>query len=219
MAIRLLMLMATTTLFAIAWSLDRRSVDFNPHGQSLETHAAVEPRSRGLKSTLRAPRMTDTVPVTVESPPAEIGCEIPLPETLAPGEYRVVSSEGRVIEATLSQDDLEYHGLGRTIEKRDLYITDAPGIRWYFIRLDTIGPVFPLVERPHAEPVETGAPAVERAGVDDFGRACLRVADRFRERTADIAQRWARVLGEMAYAVIERTAQRVLDACAAAVGQ
>jgi hypothetical protein len=70
------------------------------------------------------------------------GIDISLPRDIVAGEYRVVSDRGDVRSLKLTPADLEYHDLSASSPAQDLYMVDANGARWYFIR------VKPAAEEP-----------------------------------------------------------------------
>ena len=66
------------------------------------------------------------------------GLDMPLPEGLVPGEYRIVDNAGTVRQLTLTLDDLTtYHQSKPKFVARDIYQSQDEHHRWYFIRVQT----------------------------------------------------------------------------------
>ncbi len=62
---------------------------------------------------------------------------IRLPEGIAPGDYRVVTSDGLVGNLTLTASDLVFNGIRSGSVPQELYTVRERDRRSYFIRLDT----------------------------------------------------------------------------------
>jgi len=62
---------------------------------------------------------------------------MPLPGGITPGEYRVVRSDGRVLELRLTAAELFRRGIPQSEPSRSHYLLHDGRIRWYFIRVET----------------------------------------------------------------------------------
>lgn len=63
-------------------------------------------------------------------------CELPLPERLAAGEYRIVNGDGLVLNRTFSAEDLTWLGATCDSGAERCQQIEADGTVWYFIRVN-----------------------------------------------------------------------------------
>ncbi len=166
MTFRITLLVLVTGLFAMIWTHDQnrpnRSVTASAKPRKLQQRTVVNsPVSRPVSI------MQDVARQSAEIPMDDLwmfgGLEMPLPEGLVPGEYRVVDNTGTVRQLTLTLDDLTtYYQTVPNFITRDIYQSQDEHRRWYFIRVQSSQEVkFPVVaERgKHVEP-----PAVAERG-------------------------------------------------------
>jgi hypothetical protein len=86
--------------------------------------------------------------------------DVPLPGGITPGEYRVVRSDGRVLELRLTLAELSRRGIPQIEPPRSLYLLHDGRIRWYFIRVETAKTE--IVHRPAARATTNEVPRVAR---------------------------------------------------------
>lgn len=150
MAIRVTLLVVITSLFALMWTGDS-SVESRQETRTV-AQATLAP-ARPVDAVNEAPSLDEALVQTVEelvALPIEDGvndpdsrysatevqlCEVPWPDAMAPGDYRIVSSYGDVLTRVVSADDLRYFGIEVEDADRALYRTRDLNCRWYFIRV------------------------------------------------------------------------------------
>ena len=141
MTFRITLLVLVTGLFATIWTQDQSQP--NHRGSSLAKHRephqpviANIPRSRAVSIVSEEDRPAAEIPL--EDLWMFGGVEMPLPDGLVPGEYRVVSNTGVVQRLTLTLEDLTaYHQTQPTFITRDTYQSQDEHHRWYFIRVQS----------------------------------------------------------------------------------
>ncbi len=141
MTFRITLLVLVTGLFAMIWTHDQsrpnRSVSALPKHR--ESHPAVIANGSPLRPV--------SIVTEEDRQPAEIpmddlwmfgGVDMPLPEGLVPGEYRVVNNTGTVRHLTLTLDDLtSYYQAEPIFITRDIYQSEDEEHRWYFVRVQS----------------------------------------------------------------------------------
>ena len=145
MAARVLLLIAVTGLFAIAWSSDHPQAAT----RQLASAAAALPErpsdAQSVEHTLVVTEIGHAVSV-----PAELDTSIAmLPELISPGTYRVVDAQGRVGWLSIPVDNNPERA---ATEPQPVYSTESASGRWYFIRVEAA----PVIASP------LGSPAVRR---------------------------------------------------------
>ena len=137
MAVRVLLLMALTGMFAAAWNSDCQ-------------HAATEFNTTTVtskKSEVTSGESNEELSVSDDGQTITISREfdrfaISLPASIAPGTYRVVDAQGRCGWMTIPVGDaLEVS----TNEPESFYTSRSKSGHWYFIRVEAA----PIVAAPH----------------------------------------------------------------------
>jgi len=128
MAVRLLLLMTLTGLFAAAWNSD------SPQAATPSLAAAVrrpDPKSVavGLQQEWKASQVSQSVVISHEFGQLAVA----LPESIAPGTYRVVDPQGRVGWVAIPVEDLPSSAVD---EPKPFYISQSEAGGWYFIRVE-----------------------------------------------------------------------------------
>ncbi|MGH7201655.1 MAG: hypothetical protein ACREJB_13685 [Planctomycetaceae bacterium] len=156
--LRILLLILMVALFVAIWSNDRPAA-LQGHAETQWATSPSQPdgsaRRAGLCPVEAAAQTAPVVVLPTGSEPAAtppqqammvkpiVGlplrrADVPLPNDLPAGEYRVVSSEGRVwtlaVPAAASRESRPMP---------ELCTLTADGVRWYFIRLENTEPVVP----------------------------------------------------------------------------
>lgn len=129
MAVRVLLLMVFTGLFATAWNSDRPEAAARliaANSRPLPVRPSPDEIDRG---TLRVAEVGRTVSISSE---LDLSIVMP-PELIAPGTYRVVDAQGRVgwMSVPVSNSP-EYAG----IEPQPIYTNETANGYWYFIRVE-----------------------------------------------------------------------------------
>jgi hypothetical protein len=139
-------------LFATAWSHDSAPVT-STDGALASTvrpvprqHAiAVLARMRRLKSVEKHPHFSqpaDNTLVSVDPPdkPHVLvdGIEVPLPDGIGCGNYRVTLADGSETEIQLTECDLEHWGLQQGQSTVGAFMIDGEGEPWHFRRIEVL---------------------------------------------------------------------------------
>lgn len=173
--VRLAALALSVVLFAAVWSGDRQH-------QHLLRQARLQKGRTAAAAQSAGPAIIPLVPSTQAAVPE--WCNVPLPAALAPGDYRIVGTDGTVRSVQLTTDDLLYLGVEPTSRAADIPAARDGARRWYFIRLDD-----PAPERSVENALKhRGLPGL-RHWVEPAGRSALtdgkpRSASRRRSRRA-----------------------------------
>ena len=129
MAVRVLLLIACTGLFATAWSADRPAAA-SPRVAAETRHLPEPPsvtesseRSLVVAEVGRAISVSTELDVSLVSPP----------ELIAPGTYRVVDAQGRVAWMSIPFDENPERS---ATEPQPVYSSESANGRWYFIRVE-----------------------------------------------------------------------------------
>lgn len=129
MAVRILLLIACTGLFATAWSSDRPEMatrhlacDICPRP---DRPSSVEDDQRALvvAEVSRAVSVSAEFDVSV----------VLLPELISSGTYRVIDAQGRVAWMSIPVDNNPERA---ATEPQPIYSTESTIGRWYFVRVD-----------------------------------------------------------------------------------
>lgn len=129
MAVRVLLLMVFTGLFATAWSSDRPEAA----GQLIASDRRPLPlrpsADENDRDMLQVAQVGRTISISSE---LDLSIVVP-PELMAPGTYRVVDAQGRVgwMSVPVSNSP-EYAG----IEPQPIYTNETAYGHWYFIRVE-----------------------------------------------------------------------------------
>lgn len=143
MAVRVLLLIVFTGVFATAWSSDgpeAATARLASNRQSLpERPSATENDHRSIvvAEVGRAVAISAELDVSIVVPP----------ELIAPGTYRVVDAQGRVGWMSIPVSNSPEHA---GIEPQPIYSSETANGHWYFIRVDA-APV--IASPPEATPV------------------------------------------------------------------
>lgn len=89
---------------------------------------------------------------------------IPLPGDIAPGEYRVVRSDGQTRCYKVTVDELQRRGLHVSEDSRNCYSLHDGRMRWYFIRVEH--PSSDVAPRAQKHPSNSALPDVGNAVAD-----------------------------------------------------
>lgn len=159
-------------------------------------------------------------PRTIEETVAvESASNVPLPVDVTAGEFRVVGSNGDVLERTVTPAELESLGVPGSITPRASYVVEAEGVTWHYVR---------VVRRvaSHPSDVPVGETLTERGPLDDATAAAwvnglaegLRVASRSIDVQVtavrdDVLRAFRRSTGQVAGRVID-TLERARTAMA-----
>lgn len=140
MAVRVLLLIAFTGVFATAWSSDRPEVvshGLAANSQPLPERPSARDDDRG---SLMVAEVGRAVSVSVE---LDVSLVVP-PELIAPGTYRVIDAQGRVGWMSIPiSDSPEYAG----VEPQPIYTHGTTNGQWYFIRVEAA----PIIASPQEE--------------------------------------------------------------------
>ena len=131
MAVRVLLLMALTGLFAAAWNSDGPAP-----ANSLRASAIRASESQTVAAEHRHELLVSEVSQTITISPKLDLSAVALPELIAPGTYRVVDAQGRAGWVTIPADDRSAFA---TDGPQPFYTSQSASGRWYFfIRVDAI---------------------------------------------------------------------------------
>lgn len=140
MAVRVLLLIVFTGLFATAWSSDR------PEGATARLASNSQPlperpsaSDHGRRSLVVA-EVGHTVSVSAE---LDVSIVVP-PELIAPGTYRVVDAQGRVGWMSIPVNNSPEHA---GFESQPVYSSESHNGHWYFIRVESA----PVIASPQKE--------------------------------------------------------------------
>ncbi len=140
MAVRVLLLIVCTGLFATAWSSDR------PAAAPLRLASNSPPLSERPSApdndhrSLVVAEVGHTVLVSLE---LDVSLVVP-PELIAPGTYRVVDAQGQVGWMSVPVNSSPEHA---GFEAQPVYTSESHNGRWYFIRVDAV----PVIASPQQE--------------------------------------------------------------------
>ena len=145
MAARVLLLIAVTGLFAIAWSSDHPQAATRQLASAAVALPERPSSAQSVEHTLAVTEIGHAV-----SGFAELDTSIAmLPELISPGTYRVVDAQGRVGWLSIPVDNNPERA---ATEPQPVYSTESASGRWYFIRVEAA----PVIASP------LGSPAVRR---------------------------------------------------------
>ena len=139
MAVRVLLLIAVTGLFATAWSSDhpeaatRRLVSDNHPRPDRPSSVENDSRSLVVAEVGRAVSVSAEFDVSV----------VLLPELISPGTYRVVDAQGRVAWLCIPTDSKPERA---ATEPQPMYSTESASGRWYFVRVEAAPVIASLPE-------------------------------------------------------------------------
>lgn len=139
MAVRILLLVAVTGLFATAWSSD--------HPEAVTRRLASDSRPlpdrpspiENAQRTLVVAEVGRAVSVSAEF---DVSVVL-LPELISPGTYRVVDAQGRVAWMSIPVDNNPERA---ATEPQPLYSTESANGRWYFVRVEAAPVIASLPE-------------------------------------------------------------------------
>ena len=140
MAVRVLLLIAFTGLFATAWSSDR------PLGTTALMAANIPPLPErpsdddNDRHTLVVSEVGRAVSISAE---LNVSLVVP-PELIAPGTYRVVDAQGRVGWMSIPINNSPEHA---GVEPQPVYSSESHNGHWYFIRVESA----PVIASPQQE--------------------------------------------------------------------
>jgi len=139
MAVRLLLLIACTGLFASAWNSDRSAEA--THRLSAEVRNLPDRPSAAdtVHNSLAVAQVGRTVSVSSEF---DVSVVL-LPELISPGTYRVVDAQGRVAWMNIPIDNNPERS---ATEPQPIYSSESAVGRWYFVRVESA----PLIASPPA---------------------------------------------------------------------
>lgn len=129
MAVRILLLIAVTGLFATAWSSDR------PEAANRRLTAEIRPLPErpasveNERGSLIVAEVGRAVSVSAE---LDVSIVVP-PELIAPGTYRVVDAQGRVGWMSIPVNNSPEHA---GVEPQPIYSHETANGQWYFIRVE-----------------------------------------------------------------------------------
>ncbi len=128
MPARVLLLIALTGLFAAAWNSDSPQAANSPFASSV-----VRPESKSYAAEDSQEWNVSEVSQSVVISHEFDQLAVSLPESIAPGTYRVVDAQGRVGWVTIPINDQPETTIGKP---EPFYTSQSETGRWYFIRVD-----------------------------------------------------------------------------------
>lgn len=139
MAVRVLLLISFTGLFAAIWGSDGPGIA----GPMLASETQRLPDGpvavEDIRRTLDVPEVGRAVTITPEFNRSLVT----LPEAITAGTYRVVDAQGQVGWMTISTDE---QFATADVEIKPLYSSESAHGRWYFIRVEAV----PIIASPQA---------------------------------------------------------------------
>jgi hypothetical protein len=127
MAVRVLLLIAVTGLFATAWSSDR------PEATTRRLASASLPeRPSPVENAQRSLVVAEVGRAVSVSAEFDVSVVL-LPELISSGTYRVVDAQGRVAWMSIPVDNNPERA---ATEPQPIYSTESAIGRWYFVRVD-----------------------------------------------------------------------------------
>ena len=129
MAVRVLLLIVFTGLFAAAWSSDRPEAAtprLASHNQPLPERPTASDNDH---HALVVAEVGHTVSVSAD---LDVSLVVP-PELIAPGTYRVVDAQGRVGWMSVPVNNSPEHA---GVEAQPVYSSESHNGHWYFIRVE-----------------------------------------------------------------------------------
>lgn len=129
MAVRVLLLIAVTGLFATAWSSDR------PEAAAHRLASDIRPlpdRPSGVENDQRSLIVAEVGRAVSVSAEFDVSVVL-LPELISSGTYRVVDAQGRVAWMSIPIDNNPERA---ATEPQPIYSTESAIGRWYFVRVD-----------------------------------------------------------------------------------
>lgn len=129
MAVRVLLLIACTGTFAIAWSSDRPEASTRWLVSDNRPLPVRPSAAENFQGSLRVAEVGRTVSVSAE---LDLSIVVP-PELIASGTYRVVDAQGRVGWTSVPVNNSPEHA---GIEPQPIYSHETANGHWYFIRVE-----------------------------------------------------------------------------------
>lgn len=130
MAVRVLLLIACTGLFATAWSSDRPEAATRRLTSESRSLPVLPSPFENVQRSLVVAEVGRAVSVSTE---LDVSIVL-LPELISPGTYRVVDAQGRVAWMSIPVDNNPERA---ATEPQAMYSTESASGRWYFIRVDS----------------------------------------------------------------------------------
>ena len=129
MAVRILLLIAVTGLFATAWSSDRP--ESSTRRLASDSHPLPDRPSvaESVQRSLVVAEVGRAVSVSAEF---DVSIVL-LPELISPGTYRVVDAQGRVAWMSIPVDNNPERA---ATEPQPIYSTESAIGHWYFVRIE-----------------------------------------------------------------------------------
>lgn len=143
MAVRVLLLIVFTGVFATAWSSDR------PEAMAARFASSSQPlpeRPSATDNDYRTLVVAEVGRAVTVSAELDVSIVVP-PELIPPGTYRVVDAQGRVGWMSIPVSSSPEHA---GVEPQPIYSSETANGHWYFIRVDA-APV--IASPPEATPV------------------------------------------------------------------
>lgn len=130
MAVRLLLLLAMTGMFATAWSFDRPEAAFQRRAAAVHVLPVRPVLDDSADRSLKVVEVGQAVSVSTE-----LNLEqVVIPELIAPGTYRVIDAAGRVGWMSMPADNNPERA---ACEPQPFYSTESAVGRWYFVRIES----------------------------------------------------------------------------------
>lgn len=130
MAVRVLLLIACTGLFATAWSSDRPEVAIR---HLTSEHHPLPDRPSPDESAKRSLVVAEVGRAISVSTELDVSIVL-LPELISSGTYRIVDAQGRVGWMSIPADNTPERA---ATEPQPMYSTESTSGRWYFIRVES----------------------------------------------------------------------------------
>lgn len=129
MAVRLLLLLAMTGMFATAWSFDRPEAAFQRRAAAVHVLPVRPVVDDSTDRSLTVVEVGQAVSASTELDPEQVV----IPELIAPGTYRVVDAAGRVGWMSMPDDNNPERA---ACEAQPFYTSESEAGRWYFVRVE-----------------------------------------------------------------------------------
>ena len=129
MAVRVLLLIGFTALFATAWNSDRPAAA-TPRLTADTRHVPDRPAS--TKKTDGSLAVSEVGQIISMSAELDVSIVSP-PELISPGTYRVVDAQGRVGWMSIPADNNPERA---ATEPQPIYSSESAHGRWYFVRVE-----------------------------------------------------------------------------------
>lgn len=140
MAVRILLLLAFTGLFATAWSSDRTEAATRRLASVRKPLPKRPPPIEPINKSLVVAEVGQAVSVSAEF---DVSIVV-LPELISSGTYRVVNADGRIAWLSIPDDNNPERA---ATEPQPIYSSESPHGRWYFIRVEAA----PVIASPPEE--------------------------------------------------------------------